>query len=96
MGKTWDLLKKIRDTKGIFHAKMGTIKNRNGMVLTEAKDIKKGWQEYWSGLPCSLPGDLANPRIEPVSLMSPALAGGFFTPSASWEATFPSHFINSG
>ena len=46
LGKTRDLLKKIRDTKGIFHAMMGTIKNRNGMVLTEAKDTKKRWQEY--------------------------------------------------
>ena len=46
MGKTWDLFKKIRDTKGIFHAKMSTIKNRNGMDLTEAEDIKKRWQEY--------------------------------------------------
>ena len=46
MGKTRDLFKKIRDTKGIFHAKMGTIKDRNGMDLTEAEDIKKGWQEY--------------------------------------------------
>ena len=46
MGKARDLLKKIRDTKGIFHAKMGTIKDRNGMDLTEAKDIKKRWQEY--------------------------------------------------
>ena len=46
MGKTRDLFKKIRDTKGIFHAKMGTIKNRNGMDLTEAEDIKKRWQEY--------------------------------------------------
>ena len=45
MGKTRDL-KKIRDTKGTFHAKMGTIKNRNGMDLTEAEDIKKRWQEY--------------------------------------------------
>jgi len=45
MGKTGDLFKKIRDTKGIFHAKMGTIKDRNGMDLTEAEDIKK-WQEY--------------------------------------------------
>ena len=43
MGKTRDLFKKIRDTKGTFHAKMGTIKNRNGMDLTEAKDIKKSW-----------------------------------------------------
>ena len=46
MGKTRDLFKKIRDTKGIFHAKMGLIKHRNGMDLTEAEDIKKRWQEY--------------------------------------------------
>ena len=46
MGKTRDLFKKIRDTKGIFHAKMSTIKDRNGMNLTEAEDIKKRWQEY--------------------------------------------------
>ena len=45
-GKTRDLFKKIRDTKGTFHAKMGTIKDRNGMDLTEAEDIKKRWQEY--------------------------------------------------
>ena len=46
MGKTRDLFKKIRDTKGTFHAKMGSIKDRNGLDLTEAKDIKKRWQEY--------------------------------------------------
>ena len=46
MGKTRDLFKKIRDTKGTFHAKMGTIKDRNGMDLTEAEDIKKRGQEY--------------------------------------------------
>ena len=46
MGKTRDLFKKIRDTMGTFHAKMGTIKDRNGMDLTEAEDIKKRWQEY--------------------------------------------------
>ena len=46
IGKTRDLFKKIRDTKGSFYAKMGTIKDRNGMHLTEAKDIKKRWQEY--------------------------------------------------
>ena len=46
MGKTRDLFKKIRDTKGIFHAKMGSIKDRNGMDLIEAEDIKKTWQEY--------------------------------------------------
>ena len=44
--KDWRSLKKIRDTKGIFHAKMSTIKDRNGMDLTEAEDIKKRWQEY--------------------------------------------------
>ena len=46
MGKTKDLFNKIRDTQGIFHAKMGTIKERNGMDLKEAEDIKKRWQEY--------------------------------------------------
>ena len=46
MRKTRDLFKKIRDTKGTFHAKMGTIKDKNGMDLTEAEDIKKRWQEY--------------------------------------------------
>ena len=46
MGKTRDLFKKIRDTKGTFHAKMGSKKGRNGMDLTEAEDIKKRWQEY--------------------------------------------------
>ena len=46
IGKTRDLFKKIRDTKGTFHAKMGSIKDRNGKDITEAKDIKKRWQEY--------------------------------------------------
>ena len=46
MGKTRDLFKKIRDTKGTFHAKISTIKDRNGTYLTEAEDIKKSWQEY--------------------------------------------------
>ena len=46
MGKTRDLVKKIRDTKGTFHVKMGSIKDRNGVDLTEAEDIKKKWQEY--------------------------------------------------
>ena len=50
MGKTRDLFKKIRDTKGTFHAKMGSIKDRNGTDLTEAEDIKKRWQEYTEGL----------------------------------------------
>ena len=51
MGKTRDLFKKIRYTKGTFHAKMGTIKDRSDMDLTEAEYIKKRRQEYWSGLP---------------------------------------------
>ena len=50
MGKTRDLFRKIRDTKGIFHAKIGTIKDRNSMYLTEAEDVKKRWQEYTEGL----------------------------------------------
>ena len=50
MGKTRDLFKKIRNTKGTFHAKMGSIKDRNGMDLTEAEDIKKRWQEYMEEL----------------------------------------------
>ena len=76
MGKTRDLFKKIRDTKGTFHAKMSSIKDRNVMDLTEAEDIKKRWQEYWSGLPFPSPGDPPDPGIEPTS---PALAGGSFT-----------------
>ena len=58
MGKTRDLLKKIRDTKGKFHAKTGTIKDRNGMDLTEPEDIKKRWQEYTEEL---YKRDLNNP-----------------------------------
>ena len=50
MGKTRDLFKKIRDIKGTFHAKMGLIKDRNCMDLTEAEDIKKRWQQYTGGL----------------------------------------------
>ena len=58
MEKTRDLFKKIRDTKGMFHAKIGTIKDRNGMDLTEAEDIKKRWQEYTKEL---YEKDLHNP-----------------------------------
>ena len=58
MGKTRDLFKKIRDTKGTFYAKMGSIKDRNGRELTEAKDIKKRWQEYTEEL---YKKDLHNP-----------------------------------
>ena len=59
MGKTRDHFKKIRDTKGIFHAKMGSIKDRNRMDLTEAEDIKKRWQEYTEEL---YKKDLHNPH----------------------------------
>ena len=58
MGKPRDLFKKIRDTKGTFHAKMGSIKDRNGMDLVEAEDIKKRWQEYTEDL---YKKDLHNP-----------------------------------
>ena len=60
MGKTRDLFKKIRDTKGTFHAKIGTIKDRNGMDLTEAEDSKKRWQEYTEELYKKDPHDLDN------------------------------------
>ena len=58
MGKNRDFFKKIRDTKGTFHAKMGTIKDKNSMELTEAEDIKKRWQEYTEEL---YKKDLNNP-----------------------------------
>ena len=58
IGKTRDLFKKIRDTKGTFHAKMGSIKDRNGMDLTETEDIEKRWQEYTEEL---YEKDLHNP-----------------------------------
>ena len=53
LGKTRDLFKKIRDTKGTFHAKIGSIKDRNGVNLTKAEDIKKRWQEYTEELNCT-------------------------------------------
>ena len=72
MGKTRDLFKKIRDTKGTFHAKMGSIKDRNGMALTEAEDIKKRWQEYTDELykkylhnPDNHEGVITPTRLEP-------------------------------
>ena len=60
MGKTTDLFQKIRDTKGTFHTKMGSIKDRNGMDLTEAEDIKKTWQQYTEEL---YKKDLHDPEI---------------------------------
>ena len=54
MGKTRDLFKKIRETKGTFHTKIGSIQDRNDMDLTEAEDIKKRWQEYTEDLSCTV------------------------------------------
>ena len=72
MGKTRDLFKKIRDTKGTFHAKMGSIKDRNNMDLTEAEDIKKKWQEYTEELykkdlhdPDNQEGVITHTHLEP-------------------------------
>ena len=66
MGKTRDLFKKIRDTKGMFHAKMGKIKDRNSMALTEAEDIKKRWQEYTEELNKKDPHDPENHDVSQV------------------------------
>ena len=63
MGKTRDLFKKIRDTNGTFHAKMGTIKDRNGMDLMEAEDIKKRWQEYTEEMRHSFSSDRLSTRV---------------------------------
>ena len=70
MGKSRDFLKKIRDTKGTFHAKIGTIKDKNGKYLTEAEEIKKRWQEYAEELYKKYLNDLDNhngvvPHLEP-------------------------------
>ena len=67
MGKTRDLFKTIRDTKGTFHAKMSTIKDKNGMDLTEAHDIKKRWQEYTESENCSV----LSKSLPPHGLYSP-------------------------
>ena len=68
MGKTRDLFKKIRDTKGIFHAKMGSVKDRNGRDLTEAENIKKRWQEYTDQIrsvaQCSLEGLMLKLKLQ--------------------------------
>ena len=64
MGKTRDLFKKIRYTKGTFHAKMGTIKYRNGMDLTEAEDINKRWQEYHDGVIIHLEPDILECEVK--------------------------------
>ena len=85
MGKTRDLFKKIRATKGTYHAKMGTIKDGKGMDLTEAEDIKKRWQEYWSVLSFPALGDLPNTGIKPESPVSPALQADSYKNSKIME-----------
>ena len=70
MGKTRDLFKNIRDTKGTFHAKMGSTKDRNGMDLIEAEDIKKRWQEYTEGL---YKKDLHHPNNHSPKVRYPAM-----------------------
>ena len=72
MGKTRDLFKKTRDTKGTFHAKMGSIKDRNGMDLTEAEDIKKRWQECTEESVVASPTESPLLRIQKVHLQGQA------------------------
>ena len=74
-----NLFQNVSDTKGTCHAKMGSIKDRHGMDLTEAEDVEKRRQEYWSGLPFPTPGDLPDSGVELMSLASSAMASRFFT-----------------
>ena len=83
MGKTRDLFKKIRDTKGTFHAKMGTIKDRSGMELTEADDIKKRLQEYTEEL---YKKDLHNPVRDHQRLLQDLLHDGLAYGIRLWTA----------
>ena len=75
MGKTKDLFKKTGDTKGTFHAKMGSIKDRNGMDLTEAEDIKKRWQKYTEELYKKAPID-PDKHDGVITLLKPAILEG--------------------
>ena len=98
MGKTRDLFKKIRNTKGTFHAKMGTIKDRNGMDLTEAEDIKDKWQEYTEELdkkdfhgPDNHDGVITHTHLEPDILECEVkwTLGSFTTSKASGSDRIP-------
>ena len=73
MGKTKDLFKKIRDARGTFHAQMGTIKDRNGMDLTEAEDTKKRWQEYNESIQFSSVTQLCLTFCDPMNCSVPSL-----------------------
>ena len=101
IAKTSDLFKKIRDTKGIFHAKMGTIKDRNGMDLTEAENMKKRWQEYTEEL---YKKDLHDPdnhdgvitHLEPDTLVSEVnwALGSIIMNKASAGDRIPAELLN--
>ena len=89
MGKTRDLFKKIRDTKGTFHAQMGSIKDRNGMDLTEAEDIKKRWQEYTEA-------SLSEPscrRVRTSLLQPPGPVPSFHPATSRREKLIPYYFF---
>ena len=81
MGKTIDFFKRIRDTKGTFHAQMGSIKDRNGMDLTEAEDIKKRWQEYIEEL---YKKDLHNPDNHDTVITHPNLEPDILESDVKW------------
>ena len=92
MGKTRDLFKKIRDTKGTFHAKMNTTKDRNGMDLTEAEDIKKSWQEYSEELykkdlhdPDNHDGVITHPEPDNLECKVKWALGSITTQQSSWR-----------
>ena len=87
IGKTRDFFKKIRDTKGTFHAKMGTIKDRKGMVLTETEDIKKRWQEYTE----LYKGDLNDPDNHNgvITYLEPDILGC----KVKWEASLRTKLV---
>ena len=90
MGKTRDLFKKIRDTKGIFHAKMGLIKDRNGLDLTEAEDIKKRWQEYTEEL---YKKDLHNPDNHDGVITNQSQTSWNVKSSGPWKASLRTKLV---
>ena len=102
MGKTRNLFKKIRGTKGTFHAKMGSIKDRNGMDLTEAEDVKKRWQEYTEELykndlndPDNHDGVITHLEPEIVECKVKQALGGITTNKASGSDGIPVELLKS-
>ena len=102
MGRTRDLFKKIRDTKGTFHVKMGSIKDRNGMDLTEAEDIKKGWQEYTEELykkdlhdPDNHDGVITHLELDILECEVKWALGGITTNKASGDDDIPVELFQS-